>query len=295
MRAKFEGGQKATTPAAFQQKRSEDTARASAARYNFALRGAQVAAQRRTSMMGMGAGTTMSARAAAGIGGRGPASSSVTTSPSASQASIHFEPHEVMEDWLNYPWGLATFMDESFNEEESAFWVPDLAVALDKQDERAINEAVLRFFFEEHDISRIDEIPALLDANVGREERLFVELARQYPEGGVAPAPAAAPARVSAPTPSGLPPTSGRRISFVDAMASSASTGAGGATASGVRRPSFIVSGVRTASGAWDVNPSESTEVLREKMEEKGETPAAVEAVVAATEAAATDAEKQGA
>lgn len=72
---------------------------------------------------------------------------------------------------------LATQFGE---DDDEAFWVPELAAALESQDDRAINEAVLRFFFEEYDPSRLSEIDSLLNANRGREDALFAELGRAY-------------------------------------------------------------------------------------------------------------------
>jgi len=62
------------------------------------------------------------------------------------------------------------------------FWLPELDNALSDGDERGVNAAVLKFFFEEHDPSRVNEIDGLLSSNQGREEAFFLELSTQYPE-----------------------------------------------------------------------------------------------------------------
>ena len=48
-------------------------------------------------------------------------------------------------------------------------------------DENAINVAVIKSFFEEHDPSRIEEASELLNAHTGREEQLMEALNEQYP------------------------------------------------------------------------------------------------------------------
>ena len=57
-----------------------------------------------------------------------------------------------------------------------------LATALHSGDEDAINIAVVKSFFEEHDPSRVDEAEELLMAHKGREEQLMEALNEQYPQ-----------------------------------------------------------------------------------------------------------------
>ena len=66
--------------------------------------------------------------------------------------------------------------------ESNAFWLPELDDAINHGNDHDINQAVLKFFFEEHDPSRVKEVENLLQENIGREETLFVELSAQYPE-----------------------------------------------------------------------------------------------------------------
>jgi len=66
--------------------------------------------------------------------------------------------------------------------ESDAFWLPGLDDAINRDDDVGVNKAVLKFFFEEHDPTRVQEVDQLLAANAGREETLFVELSAQYPE-----------------------------------------------------------------------------------------------------------------
>jgi len=66
--------------------------------------------------------------------------------------------------------------------DSDAFWLPELEEAIDRNDDAGVNRAVLKFFFEEHDPSRVNQVDELLKENVGREETLFLELSTQYPE-----------------------------------------------------------------------------------------------------------------
>lgn len=66
--------------------------------------------------------------------------------------------------------------------DSDAFWLPELDAAIESNDERGINKAVLNLFFEEHDIQRVKDVDNLLEQYSGREETLFLELSSQYPE-----------------------------------------------------------------------------------------------------------------
>jgi hypothetical protein len=66
--------------------------------------------------------------------------------------------------------------------ESDAFWLPELDTAINRDDDEGINKAVLKFFFEEHDPKRVEEVDQILTSNQGREDVLFLELSAQYPE-----------------------------------------------------------------------------------------------------------------
>jgi hypothetical protein len=66
-------------------------------------------------------------------------------------------------------------------EDSGAFWLPELDEALENDDDRGINKAILNMFFEEHDPQRLTEVESLLDSYQGREESLFLELTAKYP------------------------------------------------------------------------------------------------------------------
>ena len=226
------------------------------------LRGAQVSAHRNQT------------RGARPVGG-GSSITSASTGTGADDHGVRFEPHEFSEEWEDYPWHLAA----AFAEDDDAFWVPELAAALEMNDENAINEAVLRFFFEEHDQERLDEIDALLAANQGREDALFVELAEAYAamqvaDGGSGDAAAGGQA---AGTASAQPPVAAPTAA---AGAASAARAPGAATGgSAARRPSLIVSGMRRSSG-WQMNAG--GEDMKNKMQEAGENSQVIDTVVSA-------------
>ena len=97
---------------------------------------------------------------------------------------------------------------------------------------------MLRFFFEEHDQARLDEVEELLAAHAGREDALFVELSEAYES--------ARPAQVGVGEAAGSPPVAppSRKESAPQVEADAR------------RRPSLIVSGVRRGS-AWRMNALE--------------------------------------
>ena len=159
LRKKFEKGKAAQSPAHYAETSKEAVVRAvpgvrsNVATYNLALRGAQVKAQRRATLM---------------AGGQ--------RSNDTKQSQETYELLQFTEEFEEYPWHLAA----QFVDDEDAFWVPDLAAALDTGDERLINETVLRLFFEEHDAGMVSAVDALLDNHEGREDELFDELQREY-------------------------------------------------------------------------------------------------------------------
>ena len=271
LKAQFDRGGKASNPADFERQRqgAATSARAQAALYNMQLRGAQVQASRKAAMGASASASTISTKATASSAAG--SSKSAATDDDANK-HVTFELHEFTDEWQEYPWHLAAVVDD-----DDAFWVPELALALEKDDERAINEAVLRFFFEEHDRDRLNEIDALLDANRGREELLFVELSQAYAGGGAAAA--AAGAAEDAAGPGGAAATT---TTATETAASSSDQPPPPPQVSERRRPSFIVSGVRRGSG-WEMNAQD--EELKSKMAEAGAAPDVIETVVSAAAA----------
>jgi hypothetical protein len=65
--------------------------------------------------------------------------------------------------------------------ESPVFWYSGLAMALESENDRKINEEILKNFFLDHDPARVSEVDVLLDAFVSREEVLFERLQLQYP------------------------------------------------------------------------------------------------------------------
>ncbi|KAH9256027.1 hypothetical protein BASA81_005803 [Batrachochytrium salamandrivorans] len=218
MRVKFDTGAVGSNPMDAERRRLEaQTAKAHAARYNMVLRGQQImqAKKKRESL---------------------------------NVNSVLFQPHEFSEEWEDYPWHLAA----AFTDEDDAFWMPELAMALETQDEMEINRAVLRFFLEEMDPDRVDQLDDLLVQFEGKEELLFLDLHNTYG------APPAAEEEEAAPLPK----------------------------ATGTRRASFVVSGVKKEDGSgWEMN--NANEELVDKMKESGEDSAVLAAVVKHAEAGA--------
>jgi hypothetical protein len=60
------------------------------------------------------------------------------------------------------------------------FIFPELAAALETQDDAELNKAILTIFLQDHDPARLGEVDALLREWKGREEQLFDELVRKY-------------------------------------------------------------------------------------------------------------------
>jgi hypothetical protein len=218
LRSKFEKGKPAQSPVAYKETAKAAVVRASpgvrqnVASYNLALRGAQVKAQRRATMLQQQQGAP---------------------------DKKNTDPYELLaftEEYEDYPWHLAA----QFVDDDDAFWVPDLAAALDTGDERLINETVLRLFFEEHDQSMVNAVDDLLETHQGREDELFEELQKEYIqlrelEEEKAPPP-----------PSAVLTTEQKR------------------------RPSFIVSAVKKPDGEVVINPQD--ESIKEKMLASGAT-----------------------
>ena len=233
MVSKFGSGQKAATPMEAERRRIEaQNAKAMAARYNMVLRGHQIMAQRKKY---------------------------------AAENHVDFLPHEFSEEWEEYPWHLAA----AFTDEDDAFWMPELALALEENDEREINRAILRFFLEENDPDRIAEVDTLLNQFAGNEETLFISLNKEY---------------------NNPPPTSNdesdQKPNAVDEIRS---VGTSTVFSQGEeekspdpatiqrRRPSYVVSGLRRESG-WTLNAVDDE--MKQKMEESGEPQNVVSTVV---------------
>ena len=246
LRKKFEKAKPAQSPAEYMETKKEAVIRAptgvrgNVASYNLALRGAQVKAQRRATLQ-------------------------------ASKKQDDSQMYELMqftEEFEDYPWHLAAMVDD-----DDAFWVPDLAAALETGDERLINEAVLRLFFEEHDQGMLNAVDALLDQHEGKEDELFEELQKEYIQLQLVheDEPESQSGSVAAQTPL-------RRKSTVTqppTMAESATkdhdeekSDSPALTQEQKRRPSFIVSAMKKVDGEWAVNIQDSQ--LKEKMLESG-------------------------
>jgi len=256
LRAQFDKGKAAQSPVQFKataQKAAEVVravpgVRSNVATYNLALRGAQVKAQRRATLQAKG-------------------------------ATSDFELLQFTDDYEAYPWHLAAMVDD-----DDAFWVPDLAAALETGDERQINEAVLRLFFEEHDEGMLNAVDALLDAHEGKEDELFEELQKEYIELQLVheeDEPAS-----QQPALDGAPP---RRKSSVFAQPAPTPLAAAqhdddaekpALTQEQKRRPSFIVSAMKKVDGEWAVNIQDAQ--MKEKMLESGADTKDVEYILGA-------------
>jgi len=225
MKVRFSNGAKASNPVEYENIRKEaQRAKAIAARYNMILRGQQMLAKRK--MEGK---------------------------------HVSFEPHEFSQEWEEYPWHLAA----AFTDEDDAFWMPELAMALENEDDQEINRAVLRFFLEENDPERLGDIERLLQEFAGNEELLFVSLQQEYSptvqerKGEVG---------ISKPPPS-ISNNSEEEEKSTDTPLQEVNR----------RRPSFVVSGMKKDNG-WELNATDDG--LKEKMASSGEAPEIVRAVV---------------
>jgi len=250
MVGKFSNGQKASTPIEAERRRLEaQKAKAMAARYNMVLRGQQMMQMKMQQKQKEG-----------------------------QQQQVEFKVHEMTEEWEDYPWHLAA----AFTDDDDAFWMPELALALEQQDEKEINRAVLRFFLEENDPERLGDLDQLLDQFAGSEEVLFVNLQKEY----VSPTAAAMEIR---------------KQPVIERDGESAGTSTVGsfssggeeektpdlATAGNRRRPSYVVSGMKKESG-WSLNAADDE--LKQKMEDSGATPKTVEVLVSVASANYTEA-----
>jgi len=258
LRAQFDKGKAAQSPVQFTAtaKKAAEVVRAvpgvrsNVATYNLALRGAQVKAQRRATLQAKG-----------------------TTSD--------FELMQFSDDYEAYPWHLAAMVDD-----DDAFWVPDLAAALETGDERQINEAVLRLFFEEHDVGMLNAVEELLDSHEGKEDELFEELQKEYielqlvheedePASQQPPVDGAPPRRKSSVF--AKPPAA---LSTVQNDDEEKSNEQPALTQEQKRRPSFIVSAMKKVDGEWAVNIQDAQ--MKEKMLESGADTKDVEYILGA-------------
>ena len=118
----------------------------------------------------------------------------------------------VTEDGFMFSSPWAGFDDDPDFVDGEAFYAAELAAAIATGDDAAINRAILTFFLQENEPARLGEVDALLQEYKGREEELFVTLAKtQMERSGLAvpvssssgaPAPsAAAPSAAEAPRP----------------------------------------------------------------------------------------------
>lgn len=240
MVGKFNNGKKASTPDEAELRRREaQRAKAMAARYNMVLRGQQMMQQKMMQQRKQ------------------------LSNPGNNEKHVDFHPHEFTEEWEEYPWHLAA----AFEDEQDAFWMPELALALEQQDDREINKAILRLFLEENDPDRVGEIDELLTQFKGTEELLFLQLNREY-----------------------NPPESSNDESAKPAVASDEIKSVGTSTVASYgeeektpdpsanrRRPSFVVSGMKKESG-WALNAAD--EDLKQRMAESGASSDAVSVVV---------------
>jgi len=238
MVGKFDNGKKASTPVEAEKRRLEaQNAKAMAARYNMVLRGQQMMQakmqQRRMQQ--------------------------------AAENHVEFFPHEFTEEWEDYPWHLAA----AFTDEDDAFWMPELAMALEQEDENEINRAVLRFFLEENDPDRLGEVDSLLAQFAGNEEVLFINLNKEYNA-----APPAEDGR--------KPPTDEIASQGTSTVFSGEEEKSPEPSQVSRRRPSYVVSGMRKESG-WALNAAD--EELKQKMEDAGADEEVVHVVVAVANA----------
>lgn len=67
------------------------------------------------------------------------------------------------------------------NDDEVGFYFNKLAGAVESDDQKEINKAVLIAFFQENAPERIGEVDTLLEENEGKEEELFKRLAEEHP------------------------------------------------------------------------------------------------------------------
>jgi hypothetical protein len=170
----------------------------------------------------------------------------------------------VMRRSLESTGGLSRITEmsrEHMHEEHDAFWLPELARAVETNDQGQINAAVVRSFFEEHDPERIPEAAELLAAHEGREDQLMQALMEQYP-----------------------PPDAEMRV-IEPALTMNVVVDASGATTitAGAGQGGFILSGVRPkGSSTFVVNSiaPEESKILRQRMIAKGIKAEAIDVVV---------------
>ena len=173
-----------------------------------------------------------------------------------------------------------------------------MATALQTGDDNAINVAVVKSFFEEHDPSRVEEAAELVLAHRGREEQLMEALNEQYPPVNdvkdfveestedvlkmeEAARPASMKGRATSARVTGLTLSVklGEGLAVPTLEASMQKNGDSG----------FILSGVKPdrTSHKFTVNPtshdSEQAKVLRERMAQKGVKSDVIDAIVGDT------------
>jgi hypothetical protein len=232
MVGKFGSGKKASTPLDAEKLRLEaQKAKAVAARYNMVLRGQQMMQLKMQQQRKEG-------------------------------KTVDFLPHEFTEEWEEYPWHLAAAFTDS---DEDAFWMPELAIALEQEDEAEINRAVLRFFLEENDPERLKEIDSLLQQFAGSEEVLFVSLHKEY-------SPALSDERKQ-PIPDDAASAGTSTVASLGEEEKSPEP-----SAVNRRRPSYVVSGVKKDAG-WALNPADDDMKIR--MASSGEDAERVQSIVA--------------
>jgi len=157
---------------------------------------------------------------------------------------------------------------EHMHEEHDAFWMPELAKAVENKDQASINAAVVRDFLQIHDPERVGEAEELLKAHAGKEDQLMDALIQQYDEVILISVESSSPRNSDLTSMSlkvDLSSPDGPRVT-----AAAASTGGG-----------FILSGVKKAD-TWIVNSNnpDQTNLLRSRMLAKGLKADMVESVV---------------
>ncbi len=224
MQQRFAQGSAMNTPVEAEERRKQ-SGRAIASTYNMVLRGQQMASKKKKQE-----GKELS-------------------------ESILEEEGECWD--ADYPWHITAFSDD----EDDAFWMPELALALEQEDEEEINRAVLRFFLEENDPERVDEIDDMLNEFAGEEEVLFVNLHNEYS------------------------PMISARKKASSSVVSVGDLGGGSTNPPDRRRSSFVVSGRKKQDGNWEMNATD--EELQNKMEESGVAPEKLTIVVKTAQQAA--------
>lgn len=158
-----------------------------------------------------------------------------------------------------------------------------MAAALKTGDDEAINIAVVKSFFEEHDPSRVDEAAELVKAHRGREEQLMEALNLQYPPANEVEENLEEPTEEQLRLEEAARPSSMRgrpASSRVTGLSLSVKLGEGGtplleASVSKLGDSGFILAGVKQdhKSSKFLLNPASDAEqarILRERMAKKG-------------------------